>query len=50
MRVQESLAEIYKPWITRISKSLARGEELRADFEQLLDEFYNSHVASVEFG
>jgi len=46
MRTQESLAEIYKPWVARISKSLARGEELRADFSQLLDDFY-SHMAQA---
>lgn len=50
MRVQEALAEIYKPWISRISKSLARGEELRADFEQLLDEFYNCMLQAINSG
>jgi signal transduction histidine kinase len=50
MKVQESLAEIYRPWISRISKSLARGEELRADFEQLLDEFYNRIVQALNSG
>ncbi len=50
MRVQESLAEIYKPWISRISKSLARGEELRADFETLLDEFYNRMLQALNSG
>jgi hypothetical protein len=50
MRVQESLAEIHKPWISRISKSLARGEELRADFEELLDEFSNRMLQALNSG
>jgi len=50
MRVQESLAEIHKSWISRISKSLARGEELRSDFEQLLDEFYNRMLQALNSG
>jgi len=50
MRVQESLAEIYKPWISRISKRLARGEELRADFEELLDEFYDRMLQALNSG
>jgi signal transduction histidine kinase len=50
MSAQESLAEIYKPWVTRISKSLARGEELRVDFEKLLDEFYNRMVQALNSG
>ena len=50
MKAQESLAVIYKPWLSRTARSLARGEELRADFEELLAEFYDRVLQALNSG
>lgn len=50
MRVVEALESIYRPWLLRVSRQLARGEELRETFESLLSQFYNRLQQSVETG
>jgi signal transduction histidine kinase len=50
MRVVESLESIYRPWLFRVTRQLARGEELREYFEGLLGQFYNRLHQAVETG
>jgi signal transduction histidine kinase len=50
MRISESLDRIQRPWMTRVSHQLARGVELRENFEQMLSEFYNRLRQAVETG
>jgi signal transduction histidine kinase len=50
MRVVESLEQIYRPWLLRVTRQLARGEELREHFEELLSQFYNRLHQAVETG
>lgn len=50
MRVVESLESIYRPWLFRVTRQLARGEELREYFEGLLGQFYNRLRQAVETG
>lgn len=50
MRVVEALELIYRPWLFRVSRRLARGEELRESFEGLLSQFYNRLQQAVETG
>jgi signal transduction histidine kinase len=40
MRVAESFTQIRSIWLSRVSHSLARGEELRENFRQSLDQFF----------
>lgn len=50
MRVVDSLELIYRPWLFRVTRQLARGEELREHFEGLLSQFYNRLHQAVETG
>jgi signal transduction histidine kinase len=50
MRVVESLDTIYRPWLFRVTRQLARGEELREYFEGLLGQFFNRLRQAVETG
>jgi signal transduction histidine kinase len=50
MRVVEALELIYRPWLFRVTRQLARGEELREYFEGLLGQFYNRLHQAVETG
>ena len=50
MSVVDSLQQIHRPWLMRISRHLARGEELRADALELLEQFYNRLQQAVETG
>lgn len=50
MRVIESLQQIHRPWLMRISRHLARGEELRKDVQVLLEQFFNRAQQAVETG
>lgn len=50
MRVIESLEQIYRPWLLRVTRQLARGEGLREQFEELLSQFFNRLRQSVETG
>ncbi len=50
MKVQEALEKIQRPWLSRISRSLAQGEEVREDFESLLRKFFQLLIQSVNTG
>jgi len=50
MKIQESLDKIYRPWLIRISRSLAHGEEVREDFESMLQQFFQLLTQSVNTG
>jgi signal transduction histidine kinase len=50
MRVVESLELIHRPWLLRLTRQLARGEELRGYFEDLLSQFFNRLHQAVETG
>jgi signal transduction histidine kinase len=50
MRVVEALESIYRPWLHRVTRQLARGEELREHLEVLLSQFYNRLHQAVETG
>jgi signal transduction histidine kinase len=50
MKVAEALKKIYPPWLTRVSNQLARGEDLRENFEPLLNQFYNMLFQAVQYG
>jgi signal transduction histidine kinase len=50
MKVTKSLELIYHPWQARIVRQLARGEELREQFEVLVNQFYNRLCQAVETG
>jgi len=50
MKVTEALDRIHRSWLIRISRNLARGEELRENFERLLEQFFNRMQQSVETG
>jgi len=50
MTVQELLRKIRTPWIERVSKDLARGEGVRAGFEEQLVRFYDLLEQSVVSG
>jgi hypothetical protein len=41
MTVQELLQKIRNPWIERVSREMARGEGVRAGFEEQLVRFYD---------
>jgi signal transduction histidine kinase len=50
MKIQESLECIHRTWLNRISRSLARGEDLRENFEGLLEQFFNRLIQSIDTG
>lgn len=50
MRSVEALEMIYRPWLLRVTRRLARGEELRANLAQILEQFYNALMQVVETG
>ena len=50
MRAVDSLDLIYRPWLYRVTRQLARGEELREQLEELLNHFYNRLRQAVETG
>lgn len=50
MRSVEALEMIYRPWLLRITRRLARGEELRVNLAQILEQFYNALMQAVETG
>jgi signal transduction histidine kinase len=50
MTVQELLHKIRTPWIERVSRELARGEGIRAGFEEQLSRFYDLLEQSVISG
>jgi len=50
MTVQELLRKIRSPWIARVSQDLARGEGVRAGFEEQLSRFYDLLEQSVISG
>ena len=50
MKVVESLELIYRPWLLRLTRQLARGEELRGYFEDLLIQYFNRLHQAVETG
>lgn len=50
MRVIEALEFINRPWLLRVSRQLARGEELRGYLEELLDQYFNRLRQAVETG
>jgi hypothetical protein len=50
MKVSQSLDLISRPWQFRLVRQLAHGEELREQFEALLNNFYNRLNQAVETG
>jgi signal transduction histidine kinase len=48
--IQKSLAKIRPAWISRVGQELARGMEIRADFEQQLGRFFDLLEQSVTTG
>lgn len=50
MRVAETLELIHRSWLLRLTRQLARGEELREHFEGILSQFYNRLHQAVETG
>jgi signal transduction histidine kinase len=48
--IHKSLAKIRPAWISRVGQELARGMEIRADFEQQLGRFYDLLEQSVTTG
>jgi signal transduction histidine kinase len=50
MKVVEALEKIHRPWLIRLTRQLARGEELRENTERLLEDFFNRMQQSVETG
>lgn len=50
MRTIESLERIHSQWLSRVSYALARGEDLRENFEQLLEQFYDLLKQAVQTG
>lgn len=50
MRVVETLELIHRSWLLRLTRQLARGEELREHFEGILSQFYNRLHQAVETG
>jgi signal transduction histidine kinase len=50
MRVIDALERIHRPWLFRVSRQLARGEELRENAQQLLEQFFNRLQQAVETG
>jgi signal transduction histidine kinase len=50
MRVVEALELIHRSWLLRLTRQLARGEELREHFEGILSQFYNRLHQAVETG
>ncbi len=48
--VQKSLEKIRPAWITRVGQEMARGMEIRADFEEQLQRFFDLLVQSVTSG
>ena len=50
MRISESLEHIRRPWVARLSHQLARGAELRENFTQILERFYNQLQQALETG
>lgn len=50
MKTQDLLEKIYKPWINRVLRSLARGDELRESFEIMLGEFFERLKTSAVTG
>jgi signal transduction histidine kinase len=50
MKVSQSLELIYRPWLLRLVRQLAHGEELREQFESLLKYYYDRLYQAVETG
>lgn len=50
MRVVEALESISRPWLFRVTRQMARGEELREHLEGLLSQFFNRLRQAVETG
>jgi signal transduction histidine kinase len=48
--IQKSLAKIRPAWISRVGQDMARGMEVRVDFEQQLSRFFDLLVQSVTTG
>jgi signal transduction histidine kinase len=48
--IQKSLAKIRPAWIARVGQDMARGMEIRADFEQQLGRFFDLLEQSVTTG
>jgi signal transduction histidine kinase len=50
MRVADSLEKIRIPWLNRISRRLARGEEVREGFLQTLNRFFDLMLQAADTG
>lgn len=50
MRITDALAIMHQPWLSRVSHSLARGEELRESITQILNRLYEKVQQAVETG
>jgi signal transduction histidine kinase len=48
--IQQSLEKIRPTWIARVGQEMARGMEVRADFEEQLERFFDLLVQSVTTG
>ncbi len=48
--IQKSLEKIRPTWIARVGQEMARGMEVRADFEEQLERFFDLLVQSVTTG
>ena len=48
--IQKALAKIHPAWIARVGQEMARGMEIRADFEDQLQRFFNLLEQSVTTG
>ena len=48
--VQKSLEKIRPTWISRVGQEMARGMEVRADFEEQLERFFSLLEQSVTTG
>jgi signal transduction histidine kinase len=50
MKIVEALEVTHRPWLHRVARHLARGEELRANVENLLEQFYGRLKQTMETG
>lgn len=50
MTIDDALNAIHRPWVSRNTLTLAQGEELRKNFEELLEQFFDRIAQSVHSG
>ena len=50
MNIPEILTEIRSPWIRRVANSMARGADVRENFQEQLERFYDLMVQAIETG